>query len=283
MIQRAAYDDAGQLRELWKLVFGDGDCFLDTFFGNIFDPEECLVTREGAQITAMLFMLPCVWSDRGGDRPMRYIYACATHPGHRRQGLMGSLLEEAARYGAERGLELSLVPEDHLWDYYGRFGFTERTYLYMRKYPAPAAAKDASLWQPVPENENAAALLSNLRTHFWQGRNAILWPEAHLKVALDEIFEQGGEVLVMKTGGGLPPGYALTLPDDGTVRIIECASALPQDDMINSLRNHYKNKVTLFSLAEGVAGSCAQTPFALVYARNSRGGEPPYLNLALDF
>ncbi len=282
MTRTATYGDAGQLRELWKLVFGDGDRFLDSFFENIFRPEECLVTRDGAAITAMLFMLPGVWSDRTGDRPMRYIYACATHPDYRRQGLMGRLLEEAARYGAERGLELSLVPEDHLWDYYGRFGFTERTYLYMRKYPAPAAAKEVSAWRVAAENESAA-LLSALRTRFWQGKNAVLWPEAHLKVALGEIFAQGGEFLVMKTGGGLPPGYALAIPDGETVNIIECAAVLSQDETVASLRNHYKDRATLFSLADGVPDSCAETPFALLHAsKNVKNGKAPYLNLALD-
>ncbi len=280
MIERATYNDAVELRELWKLVFGDGDRFLDSFFENIFQPEECLVTRNYGMITAMLFMLPGVWSDRTGDRPMRYIYACATHPGHRRQGLMGMLLEEAARYGEKNGLELSLVPEDHLVGYYGRFGFTKETFLYMRKYPAPAATGDSSAWQAA---KNGAALLNALRTHFWHGRNAVLWPEAHLKVALDEISAQGGEFLVMKTGGGLPPGYALTIPDGETVKIIECTSALSQDDTINSLRNHYKDKTTLFYLAEGAAGSCAETLFGLIYARESSSGKPPYLNLALDF
>ena len=282
MTEKATYGDEAQLRGLWKLVFGDGDRFLESFFGNLFQPGECLVTRSWGQITAMLFMLPCVWSGRTGDRPMRYIYACATHPDHRRRGLMGELLKAAAGYGAQNGLELSLVPEDHLWEYYGRFGFTERTYLYMRKYPAPAAAKDASVWRSVAEHGDAPALLYDLRTHFWQGKNAVLWPEAHLKVALGEIFAQGGDFLAMKTGGGLPPGYALAVPAGGTVNIIECASALTQDDMIDSLRNHYRDKTTLFSLAEGIAGSCAQTPFGLVRAGKS-GGEPPYLNLALDF
>lgn len=323
---RATVGDEGQLRELWKTVFGDGDRFLDSFFKNLFRPEECLVARSGDTVTSMLFMLEAVLSGRTGDRSMRYIYACATHPDHRRQGLMGLLLDEAVRLAGENGLELALVPENlRSAEYYGRFGFTVQSNLYMRKYPAPAAAKDVRVWQAVENQDatkdvrvwqaaenrdatgdadpvkkdgaaadgNQARLLRDLRQHFWQGRNAVLWPEAHLKVVLGELVAAGGEFLVMNTGAGLPDGYALAIPDGDMIGIVECASVMGQDETTDSLRNHYKTHPTLFSLADGVADSCAGMPYALfrVHSVGNAGPAPhsnrndraPYLNLALDF
>lgn len=192
---------------------------------------------------------------------------------------MGHLLTEAAGYAGEMGLELALVPEDHLSDYYGRFGFTERTCFHMRRYPVRATAKERTMWRTAG-NGDAVRLLYDLRQRFWRGRNAVLWPHAHLKVALDELFFRDGELVVVNGGGSLPDGYALAFPENGTIRIVECVSVMPQDDMVNSLRDHYKTLPTLFSLAGGGCGSCAETPYALFHTR--AGVPPPYLNLALD-
>lgn len=280
MTERAIYGDIGELRGLWRLVFGDDDRFLDRFFQNLFDPGECLITRLEGRVTSMLFMLGATWSGKE-ERPMRYIYACATHPDHRGQGLMGELLMEAIAHAAGNGLELALVPaSEELFSYYRRFGFTKETYLYRRAYPPLAAAKDASAWQTLPDGENAVELLTELRERFWRGQNAVLWPEAHLRVALGELFSQGGEFLVMKTGNRLPFGYALALPQGGKVKVVECASILSQDETVTSLRNHYKENETLFSLSAGVAGSCAEMPYALLHT--AKADEAPYLNLALD-
>jgi hypothetical protein len=133
----------------------------------------------------------------------------------------------------------------------------------------------------VPYNADTAGLLARLRIRFWKGKDAVLWPEAHLRVTLDELFLRNGEFLVTKTGGSMPSGYALAIPNGDAVKIIECASSAAQNDMVTSLRSYYRDRSTLFSLAEGVARSCAEAPYGLLHTTIS--GRAPYLNLALDF
>ena len=75
------------LRELWKLVFGDGDDFLDLFFGVAFAPERCLCIMDGDTAAGALYWLPC--------DSYAYIYAVATHPDHRGKGICRALMEKA--------------------------------------------------------------------------------------------------------------------------------------------------------------------------------------------
>lgn len=231
----------------------------------------------------MLFMLEAFTPDNKSGYPMRYIYACATHPDYRKQGLMGKLLNAAVEYADEKRIDLALVPANApLFDYYKRFGFTQTTYLYRRAYPPIAASKASAAWQKSAGSiDESVQMLQRVRSHLLKGKDAVLWPGNHLKTVLEELFSENGEFLVLKNNGRLPFGYALSLPRGEKIEIVECMSVFPQDDMIASLRNFYRDKATLFNLSSGIAGSCSETPFGLLYS--SRPEKELYLNLALNF
>ena len=72
------------LRDLWKLVFGDGDDFLEVFFGTAYAPERCLCIMDADTAAGALYWLPC-------DN-YAYIYAVATHPDHRGRGFAKKLV-----------------------------------------------------------------------------------------------------------------------------------------------------------------------------------------------
>ena len=277
MIRGAKQDDIAALRALWWVVFNDSERFLDRFFAHLFVPENCLVAECEGRITSMLFLLEATASCRQGNRPLRYVYACATHPDFRKQGFMGQLLNTAIEYADENGFDLILIPANEpLFDYYKRFGFTQPTYLSRCSYP-PIAASAVLEWVAVGSSDIAAAvtLLQELRTAFFERTDAVLWLDAHIKVMLGELFSQKGEMLVLKTGG-----YALTLlQSDGTVDVIECASQLPREEMIASLRAHYSVAKTTFSLPSNANQPCAETPYGLLYSKQSI---PLYLNLGLE-
>ena len=284
MIRKATIQDIKALRSLWKMVFDDDDTFLDLFFKYLFNPAECLVSESKGCIVAMLFMLEATHSSLQTDYPMRYIYACATHPNYRKQGLMGNLLEAAVKYADENDLELALVPEnDKLFDYYKLFGFTQTTYLYKRNYPSLNVSENTTLWNvanDMPINE-MIEMLQTLRTQFNKVKNTVQWTDSHLRVILEDFFLQGGELLIMKNTSQLPIGYALVLQKAETIEIIECVSALSQNEIIAFLRNHYKNHPTTFYLSTNIHNDCAKIPFGLFYSK--RSPSTPYFNLALDF
>ena len=283
MIRRATHCDIGALREIWTEVFNDSPLFLDRFFGNLFVPDSCLVAEKEGQIAAMLFLLEATASYPQGDRPLRYVYACATHPAFREKGLMGMLLGAAIQLADDEEFGLVLIPaNEQLFLYYMRFGFTYKTALYRCSYP-PLRAEDAATgWEraDVTDTPRMVAILQELRAWFLRQKNAVLWPDAHIKVALEELQTQGGELLLLRSKRSKYHGYALTRPRNEGVEIVECASVGPQEKLIASLRHHYNGYETRFTLSTPTQ-SCTRTAYGLLYTPNP-GIQPLYLNLGLE-
>lgn len=97
-----------QLRSLWAAAFGDGDEFLDLFFDTAFSPNRCRCVLEADTVAAVLYWFDCSLE----DRKMAYIYAVATHPDFRNQGLCRALMEDTHALLQKRGYDSAiLVPQ----------------------------------------------------------------------------------------------------------------------------------------------------------------------------
>lgn len=113
------------LRALWKEAFGDGDTYLDTFFGVAFSTDRCRrLTVDGA-LAAALYIFDCTC--RGAK--IAYLYAVATAEAYRGRGLCRALMEDTHRHLAIRGYAGAiLVPAtDALFGFYGRMGYRPAT------------------------------------------------------------------------------------------------------------------------------------------------------------
>ena len=110
-----------QLRKLWQEVFGDTDVFLDSFFQTGFSPDRCLCIFSGNRIAAALYWLDC--ETRG--QKQAYIYAVATHPDFRNQGLCRHLMSRTHDLLALRGYASALlVPQtESLRAMYKKMGY----------------------------------------------------------------------------------------------------------------------------------------------------------------
>lgn len=97
------------LRKLWKAAFGDGDAFLDAFFGTAYDPRRSLCITEGEEILAALY-----WFDVAcEDRKLAYVYAVATAPAHRGRGLCRQLMADTKDLLKAQGYAgILLVPQE---------------------------------------------------------------------------------------------------------------------------------------------------------------------------
>lgn len=110
-----------QLRQLWKLAFGDEDAFLDSFFGTGFSPERCRCMMDGEIVAAALYWFDCQYA---GEK-YAYLYAVATHPDYRKQGLCHSLMADTHALLESRGYAGTLlVPqEEGLRKLYSSMGY----------------------------------------------------------------------------------------------------------------------------------------------------------------
>ena len=115
-----------QLRGLWKTSFGDDDVFLDHFFSAGFSPRRCrCVVNEERKLLAALYWFDTEYQ---GEQ-YAYLYAVATDPDFRRQGIIHYLLADTHRLLKELGYAGALlVPGDEkLREMYASMGYEDCT------------------------------------------------------------------------------------------------------------------------------------------------------------
>lgn len=101
------------LFELWRISFGDSDSEIGLFMDSCFRKENALVCYDGDKLVSMLFLLSEEIVFKGKCYPAYYIYAAATDPDYRKQGVMGKMLSFADEVARERKFPfLFLVPAD---------------------------------------------------------------------------------------------------------------------------------------------------------------------------
>ena len=120
-IDQPARSQYPELKSLWQQAFGDTPGFIEGFFQTGFSPERCRCITLNHQVASALYWFDC---SLNGEK-WAYIYAVATDTAHRGKGLCAALMEDTHRHLREVGYYGAvLVPaEDHLWRYYGKFGY----------------------------------------------------------------------------------------------------------------------------------------------------------------
>lgn len=113
------------LRELWKLSFGDGDAFLNDFFRTGFQKDHCRCLMQGDTAAAALYWFDAEYA----GETYAYLYAVATHPEYRHQGLIHYLLADTHQILAARDYAgAMLVPADEgLRQMYTAIGYHDCT------------------------------------------------------------------------------------------------------------------------------------------------------------
>ena len=129
VVRYASSSDAGEMLALWRTAFPEDTdediaAFLERFLNT------AVVIAEDSHVVSMLFLLPASLYCSERDMPVSYIYAGATAPTHRSQGLYRRLIEFAAVEAAQRGCAaLFLRPADEaLAESYRRMGFVVPLY-----------------------------------------------------------------------------------------------------------------------------------------------------------
>lgn len=117
-----APSDRAGCAALWELVFGDPAALVTQFLA-LFEQQEgfCMVAERGGQIAAAAYSLPglTVLRPGGPDLPARYLYAVATHPAHRKQGLAAALCRRLRDNAFAQGALLLTKPaEASLYPWY---------------------------------------------------------------------------------------------------------------------------------------------------------------------
>lgn len=128
LLRQSCPEDIPALRELWTLAFGDSGPYVDNFFHRYYRPERMLVLELDNQVRAMTawFDTTLILPD-SGEFSAAYLYAVATHPDFRSQGLSGKLLGWADDYFRSLNIPLvTTVPaRPDLHKFFAQNGFLE--------------------------------------------------------------------------------------------------------------------------------------------------------------
>lgn len=136
------------LRQLWKAAFGDGDDFLDMFYSTAFAPHRCRCMIDGERIAAVLYWFDCTCD----GQKLAYIYAVATDPAYRNQGLCRKLMADTHAHLEHLGYAgAMLLPQDPgLRQMYGKMGYEPCTGI--QEFQCEAAGDPALLEELSPED-----------------------------------------------------------------------------------------------------------------------------------
>lgn len=149
--------DLASLRSLWKTAFGDTDEFLDLFYSRAYAPERCRCVLDGDRVAAALHWFDCTCE----GRKLAYIYAVATDPVYRNQGLCRRLMADTHAHLKAQGYAAAmLLPQDPgLRIMYGTMGYSPCTEI--QEFSCEAAGEGVSLKELTAEGyaERRKALL----------------------------------------------------------------------------------------------------------------------------
>jgi len=142
MLYRKASDlDTFSIKKLWNEVFGDNDDYISRFIAH-FGVENGYVCENESEIVAIAFAMPTLLNSpsnfegvaaesRRGSlqliQPLKYAYACATHPNYRGQGIMTNLLDAVYQDACNEeyaGFFLHAA-DPSLANYYRKLGFED--------------------------------------------------------------------------------------------------------------------------------------------------------------
>lgn len=291
MITTAKNVNVSELKNLWKLCFHDEDAYINFYYENRFKTEETLVYLVENQVVAMLTLMPGFVVHPNEKLPVRYVYAVATHPDHRRKGYAAALMEYANQLEGKDYLGTFLVPASaSLFQYYEALGYqtlSHKKVLHMNMEDFFDELKQFDLKQEI---ERVTPLKPDdfylLRNKSYTEDGFVLWEYEDLDYLLKEFLFLGGQALkvkLKKEAGALlyEEGALLYYVDHNNLVIKE--TTLSDTGLYAAVRylssqHNFEHMTVLLPNQSVIQGE--EIPFVMVRGNGFQGGE--YVNLVLD-
>lgn len=227
-IRIADQNDFDALRGLWAACFDDSPAFVDWYFNNVYEAGGTLCLSDGGEILSSLQIIPRDIHVRGVFVPAGYIVGVCTRADRRGRGLAARLLHEAGVLMRCRGCPISLlVPFS--FGFYRRFGWEVTHFLWQVEYfPSPERPLG-----PEPRlteaTEKDIGSLSSAYDRFCGNRHGYFRRDCrHWHRLLDDLYLDGGRVLLSRNQDGLCTGYLLCHATGDSWHIREMVSLTPE-------------------------------------------------------
>ena len=233
------------LKTLWTECFGNEENWIDAFFQTAFDPTHvCCLNRQGSLAAGLC------WMDTFCDgRPLAYLYAIATDPEHRHQGLcrelMGKTHDLLARQGYAGAI---LVPaDDGLRQMYGKMGYVN--FGGIRRFSAKAG-------EPIPIRQLSPVEYGALRREY---------------LPVGGVVQENGAMEFLASWAELYAGadFLLAMAGDFGLELLGNADAAP--GILGAL-----------GLERGSFRVPGEEPFAMFRSLSEDDWQPGYFGLAFE-
>lgn len=211
-IRFATPRDMKHIRHIWSAVFTeDTERERDRFLKTVRLGDECMLACVDSKPVSMAFFLPAVLCIGGRKYSMRYLYAAATLPQYRGQGIFGDLLNTALLTLKEYGVAACFLnpAEPTLVDYYRRFGFRPAFFC-------ETVSGNAHIVSIPLESLSDAEYIA-LR-HALLPQDRVEWDDRLLRYA-------ASYAVPVRIGDG---ACALSVKDGNTLRVIELLGVPPE-------------------------------------------------------
>lgn len=244
MIRFAEKKHIKSLRMMWKLCFSDTEEFISFYFNSVFKENQTLLYLIDDEPVASLQMIPYQIKIEDQIYNASYISGAMTHPNHRKNGYMRTLLYASFKEMGKIGMTFSfLIPQEQwLFGFYSDFG-------YINAFPIYSESVDLSDFNHatnlhVQEFSNPGKWQQELYPVYFsfliQNNNAILKTEEQFNSFLTDLFIDGGKVFYLDN-----QGIAFALPFKNTILIKELfyKSELIKENLFNAIYNSlHKNR-----------------------------------------
>lgn len=213
--------DWDEITDLWAQCFGDSPGYIIFYLEHMFEEHQVLCIRKEGKIVSMASFLPATLCDGTEEKSIRYVYAVATLPEYRRQGMAAFLLSHGYRVF---GCPLLLSPaNESLISYYEKLGFqklfTEEKQVILCE---PKERKCSSeVYCPTRIDDTLAKQYAHQRAQKYGNIPHVEWDLRHIRYALEECLFSGGAIAVF------PEGMVLFEAENGSLYVTE--STIPQN------------------------------------------------------
>lgn len=299
MITLATKEMMPQLKKMWQICFQDEMSYVDFYYDNRFKEENTYVYKKGEEILGMLTLLPASYRYTDDETlPIHYVYAVATLPKARNQGIASDLLEEASRTSEEKySAGTILVPASkELFSYYERRGY-QTIYFKKQLYFKVAAEQMLSVASIKAENvrvhEVSLAYERNyekmdilpeeykqLRDFYFDRPGYVKWNLEAITYAVKEARFAGGKVLKLSVDSH---SYSIMYYKKNNQLVMK-ETTLPEDliaDAIAYLMKEEECMEAIVTVPSYYAFEGELLPYAMVRL-NTEAYANGYFNLALD-
>jgi hypothetical protein len=224
--------DREAVMHLWQTCFGDDEAYVDFYFKNRFSVENMLVIHRDGRPVSMASLLPVTLTVDGERVEAYYVYAVATLPEYRGQGLASRILSHAKD---KIGRPLLLQVENgsmELEAFYGKQGFFSAFQKQERiEFPVLSGELTNGDEEDMELDDITPASYRKLRDRHFAGDGYVAWGEDAIAYALNENQFCHGSACLVRSGEH--EDILLCRSEDDGLRIIE--TTLSDDALLQIL------------------------------------------------